>query len=131
MNDTLGMRLAKRGTIEDPGTIRQRMRCVDLADFGCQPERFRRDAEKLGRVAQVEPWLDSIRLRPVGGNPVMRSQRRHPLAGPTIAMAGGQPVPVEDAGDQIIVGDEDQLPDGGDDVLRGAIALTAPSARQA
>ncbi len=103
MNDTLGGQLAKRGAVEDPGTIRQRMHCV----FGCQPERLRRDAEKPGSVAQVEPRLDSIRLRPVDGNPVMRSQRRHPLAGPAIAMAGGQPVPVEDAGDQIIVGDED------------------------
>ena len=61
----------------------------------------------------------------------MRSQSCHPLAGPAIAIAGGQPVPVENAGDQIIVGDKDQLPDGGDDVLRGAVALTAPSAQQA
>jgi len=37
MNDTLGGRLAKRGAVEDPGTIRQRMHCVDFADFGCQP----------------------------------------------------------------------------------------------
>ena len=67
MNDTLGGRLAKRGAVEDPGTIRQRMHCVDFADFGCQSERLRRDAEKPGSVAQVEPRLDSIRLRPVKG----------------------------------------------------------------
>jgi len=44
------------------------MRCVDLADFAASLSVFRRDAEKLSRVAQVEPWLVSIRLRPVDGN---------------------------------------------------------------
>ena len=53
-------------------------------------------------------------------------QRCHALARPAIAVTGEQAVPVENAGDQIIVRDEDQLSDGGNDVLRGAVALAAP-----
>ena len=62
---------------------------------------------------------------------MVRSQCCHPLAGPAVATACGQSVPVEDAGKEIIIGDEDQLPNGGDEIGRCAFALTAPASRQA
>jgi hypothetical protein len=55
----------------------------------------------------------------------MQSQRRHWFPGPAIAIATarGQLVLIENAGDQFIIGDKDKLPNSGDDVLRGAVAL--------
>jgi hypothetical protein len=47
----------------------------------------------------------------------MRSQRCHSFPGPAIAIARGQLVAIEDAGDQVIIGDKDKLSNGGDDVL--------------
>jgi hypothetical protein len=40
-------------------------------------------------------------------------------------VAGHQAVPVEDAGNQIIIGDENQLADGGEHVGGDAVALSA------
>lgn len=61
----------------------------------------------------------------------MRPERSDPLPCPAIAVAGHQAIPVEDAGNQVIIGDENQLPDGGQDVGRSAVALSAPPPRQA
>ena len=62
---------------------------------------------------------------------MVRSERCHALSGPAIAMAGDELIPVEDAGNEIVVGDEREMADGGDDIGRGAVALTFPTARQA
>ena len=48
-----------------------------------------------------------------------------------MSVAGLQTVPIEDAGDQIVLGDENKLSDRRDDIGRRAIALTAPALRQA
>ena len=48
---------------------------------------------------------------------VMRSKRRHSFPGPAIATARGQLVAIEDTGNQFIIGDQDKLSNGGDDVL--------------
>ena len=45
-------------------------------------------------------------------------------------MAGHQNVSIEDAGNQIIIGDEHQLPDGRDDIAGGAVALPSATLRQ-
>src|SRR5262249_1852599 len=57
------------------------------------------------------------------GIPMMGSQRSDALARPTIAMAGRQLIPIENARDQIIVRNEHQLSYGLDDVRRGGVAL--------
>src|SRR5258705_13584494 len=44
---------------------------------------------------------------------------------------GHPAVPVEDAGDQIIIGDENQLADGGEHVGGDAVAVSAAGPRQA
>jgi len=47
----------------------------------------------------------------------MRSKRRHSFPGPAIATARGQLVAIENTGNQFIIGDQDKLSNGGDDVL--------------
>ena len=61
----------------------------------------------------------------------MRPERGDPLSGPSVAMAGQQTVSVEDAGNQIIGGDENELTDGRDDLGGGAVALASTPLRQA
>ena len=107
------------------------MNGLDLASFGGKPERLGADAEKRGRFGQIEPGLDAVRSRAIDRDLVVRPQRGHALARPTIAVASDKSVPVQNAGNQIIIGDEHELPDGGDDVGGGAVALASAPARQA
>ncbi len=93
--------------------------------------RVRCNAEEARRLVQVEPRLVAIRRRPEDRDLVMRSVCGDPLPSPAIAMLGHQAVAIENAGDQIIAGDQHQLPDGRDDIARGAVALSAPALRQA
>ena len=59
----------------------------------------------------------------------MRPERGDPLPCPAIAVAGHQAIPVEDAGNQIIIGDENQLADGGEDVGGDPVARSAATPR--
>jgi hypothetical protein len=61
----------------------------------------------------------------------MRAQRGDAFARPAVAVAGEEAVPVQDAGDEIVAGEEHQLPHGGDDVGRSAVTLSLAPARQA
>ena len=61
----------------------------------------------------------------------MGAQRGDACACPAIAMSRDQAVAVQDAGDEVVVGDQHQLMHGGDNVGRGAVALAAPSPGQA
>src|ERR1700682_2558549 len=88
---------------------------VDLARFDGEPERLRCNAEQTRRLVQITPWLVPIWRRPKDRDLMMRPERADPLPCPAIAVAGHQAVPVEDAGNQIIIGDENQLADGGED----------------
>jgi len=88
----------------------------DFARFGGEPERLRCNAEQTRRLVQIEPWLVPIWRRPKDRDLMMRLERGDPLPCPAIAVAGHQAVPVEDAGNQTIIGDENQLADGGDAV---------------
>jgi hypothetical protein len=60
INEALSGRFAKYGAAEDPGTIRQGVRGVDLAIFGGKPERLWGNAEQPRGLAQVEPRLDPV-----------------------------------------------------------------------
>src|SRR3954464_69828 len=105
------------------------MNAFDLARFGGDPERLRRDAEQTCGLVQIEPWLYPIHRWPEDRDLLIRPERGHPLAGPAIAVAGHQAVSIEDAGNQIIIGDEHQLPYGCDDVAGGAVALSSATLR--
>ena len=74
---------------------------------------------------QIKPWLVAIRRRPKDRDLMMRPERGDPLPCPPIVAAGHQTVPIEDAGNQIIIGDENQLADGGEDVGGDAVARSA------
>lgn len=71
VSDALGGRLVERSAVKDPRPVREGMHGVDLALFGRQPERFGRDAEKLRRLAQVQPRFDSVGLGSIDRNLVM------------------------------------------------------------
>src|SRR5258708_38995956 len=77
------------------------------------------------RLVQIKPWLVPVWRRPKDRDLMMRPERADPLPCPAIAVAGHQAVPVEDAGNQIIIGDENQLADGGEHVGGDAVALSA------
>ena len=85
------------------------MNRFDLAGFRRQPERFGRDMEKSRGFAEVQPRFDSVIGGLVDGNAMMRAQRGDALTRPAIAIACHQPVPVQDAGDKIVIGDQHQL----------------------
>ena len=107
------------------------MNCLDLATLRCQPERLGCDTEKACSVAEVQPRLDPIIGGLVDGDAVMRAQRRNPLTGPAIAIARDQSVPVQDAGDEIIIGYQHQLPHGSNHIGCCAVTLPAPTFWQA
>ena len=108
--------LVRRALAEQPRTIRQWMNTFDLACFRGEPEGLRHNAEETRGLAQIEPRLVPVRRRPEDRDLVMRPERGNPLARPAIAMAGHQAVPVENAGNQVIIGDKDQLAHSSDDV---------------
>src|SRR5260370_11035410 len=57
----------------------------------------------------------------------MRSQRSNTLACPAIAVACDETIAVQDAGDEIVIGDRCQLAHSDEDVGGGAVALPASS----
>ena len=107
------------------------MGAVDLAPFGGQPQCLGADLKMCRGLGQVEPFGLLVLGRTVNRNLVMRSERSHALPRPTIAMACGELVAVENAGNQIVISNPDQKPNRRDDVMRGAVALPAPAPRQA
>lgn len=84
-----------------------------------------------GCFCQVEPWFDATSCRTEWRNLSMRTQRANPFACPAIAVAGAQPVPVQDTCDQVVIGNACELADGLDCFGGCAVTLTAPSAWQA
>src|SRR4029077_12002704 len=112
-------------------TIREGVNRLDLAGLSCQPERSGRDMEKLRGLTEVQPRFDSVIGGFVDGNAVMRAQRGDTLTGPAIAMACHQTVPVQDAGDEIVIGNQHQLSNCGNHMDGGAVALPTPPSGQA
>jgi hypothetical protein len=58
---------------------------------------------------QAEPRLDTVRSGAEYWDLVMRPKCGDALTGPSVAMAGQQTVSVEDAGNEIVAGDESEL----------------------
>src|SRR4249920_3033867 len=106
------------------------MEGVSLPAFGGEPERLLADAEELGRPGQVQPGFDAVCGRAPHRDAMVGAQRRPTLAGPTIAMTREELVAVQNARNEIVIGDAHQQPNGGDYVGRGAVALAASSSWQ-
>ena len=44
------------------------------------------------------------------------TQCRHTLPRPAMTVAGHKLIPIQEAGDEIVIGDQNQIPDGGKDI---------------
>jgi hypothetical protein len=100
---------------------------IDLTRCGCQPERLGTYVKKSSCPCEVEPRLDPVGCRTIDKDAMVGSKRSDALTRPAIVVTGPQLIPIKNARDEIVVGDEHQLPDGIDDIGRGGIALaTAP-----
>jgi hypothetical protein len=119
---------AQRGAAEDPGAFGERMKRLDLGVFSGKAQGLGADAKMSGGFGQIEPALDAILGSTVHRDLLMRTQWGYALARPAVAVARRQRVPVQQAGYQIIICDEDQLPDCADDVGGGAVSLASTPA---
>jgi len=81
-------------------------------------------------LAEIEPRLIPIFGWLVHWNAVMRAQRGDALACPAVAVTGDEAIPIEDAGDDIIIRDQHELANSGNHIGRGAVALTAAASGQ-
>jgi hypothetical protein len=85
------------------------MNRFDFTSFRRQSESSGRDMEKPRGFAEIQPRFDPVFGGLVDGNAVVRAQRRDALTRPAIAIACHQSVPVQDAGDESVIGDQHQL----------------------
>src|SRR5262249_36492791 len=120
----------QRGAAEEPGALGKRVKRLNFGIFGGNPQRLWVDREMSGSSGQIEPRFDPVLCRTVHRNLVMRPQCCSPLARPAVAVPSGQLVPVQQPGDQIIIGNEYELPNSVDDIRSGTVALAAPPAGQ-
>src|SRR5262249_16945009 len=65
--DVTRWRCGQNGTAEDPGTVRQRVECLDLTSFRRNPECFWRHLKKPRGIVEVNPRFDSVVSRLVDG----------------------------------------------------------------
>src|SRR5262249_54935488 len=89
--------MARAGAVE---RVRQRVECLDLTSFRRNPECFWRHLKKPRGIVEVKPRFDSVVSRLVDDDTVIGAQRGDTLARPAIAIAGHQPVSVQDPGDE-------------------------------
>jgi hypothetical protein len=122
--------LYRRPVVEDPGTFSKWMGRVDFTRFGGKAEHFGADVQKSGCLCEIEPGFDAIGSGTIDRNPVMRPERRHALARPTIAVAGDNFVSIQNTGDEIVAGEQNEFSDGGDYIGRSAVALPFALSRQ-
>ena len=85
------------------------MNSLDFAGFRSQSERSGRDMEKSRGLAEVQPRFDPVIGWLVHSNTVMRAQRGDAFTRPAISMACHQSVPVQDTGDEIVIGYQHHL----------------------
>ena len=88
----------------------------DLAGLRRQSEGFGRDLEKPRGVAEIEPRFDPVISRFEHRNAVMRAQRCDALPRPSVAVTSDKAIPVQCAGDEIVIGDQHQLADSRDHI---------------
>ena len=100
------------------------------ASFRSQSKGARRDSDEGGRLAKIEPGVEPVRCLAIDRDTIAGSQRGHAFAGPTIAVPCLQTVAVENACDDVVLGDQRQCAHSLDDIGGCAVALTPPAARQ-
>jgi len=115
---------------EQPGAVGEGVRGVDLPSLGGEPQGSRGYSDGGRGFVQIEPWLEAILRRVMDGDLVVGAQRGDALAAPSVAVAGPEPVAIEDAGNDIVLHDECEAAHGLDDVGRCAVALPPSAAWQ-
>ncbi len=78
------------------------MHGLDPAGLGGKAQRLGADPQEGGGLVEVQPGSAFLRSALVYRDPVVRPQRRHALAGPAVSVAGPQPVPVQQARDEVV-----------------------------
>lgn len=105
------------------------MDSVDLASHGRQPEGLRSHLEQCRRLIESQPGADAFRSRAEARNLAIGAERTDAFSGPAIAVAGPQPIAIEQARERIISGKQDELADGFHRLEWRAVALSAPPSR--
>ena len=80
---------------------------------------------------EIEPRFIPIFGWLVHWNAVMRTQRGDALTRPAVAMTRDEAIPVEDAGNDIIIGDQHELANSGNHIGCSVITLTTTAFGQA
>ena len=130
-DDHLYVQSVECSATKGPWPVWKWMNGVDLASYGCQSECLGADIEKRRRPRQIEPRLNSVWRGAINRDLVVGSECSDALARPAIAVARGQLVPVENTGDEIVVGEQHQGSDCSEDIVRGTVALSTATLRQA
>ena len=105
-SEGLGGRPFELRPSEEPWSIVERVQRVDLTSFCGDPERPRRYADQRRGLTEIEPGFDAVLRRSIHGDPVARPQRGYPLPGPSVTVAGLDAIAIEDAGDDVVLGDQ-------------------------
>ncbi len=108
---------------EEPWSIVERVQRVEITSFCGDPERARGYADQSRGLTEIEPGFDAVLRRSIHGDPVARSQRGYPLPGPSVTVACLDAIRIEDAGDDVVLGDKGEYAHGVDNVGPRAVAL--------
>jgi hypothetical protein len=117
-------------SLEYPRAVAKWVERIDLASFCGQLQSSWRDADECRCVAKVEPGLNTIVGRPMHRDSVLRAERSHLLADPSIAVACLNAVAIEQTGYDIVLGNKGKLTNRFNDVGWRAVALPATASRQ-
>ena len=117
-------------SFEYPRAVVKWVQRIDLASFCSELQSSWRDADECCCVAQVKPGLNAIVGRPMHRDPVLRAERGHLLADPSIAVACLNAVAIEQTRYDIVLGDKGKLVNRLNDVDWRAVALPATASRQ-
>ena len=129
-SESLSRRSFKICSFEYPRAVVKWMERIDLASFCGELQSSWRDADEYCCVTKVEPGLNTIVGRPMHRGPVLRAERSHLLADPSIAIACLNGVAIEQTGYDIVLGDKGKLANRFNDVGWRAVALPATASRQ-
>lgn len=89
---------------------------IDRPGFGGEAQRLRRDLQELRGIAQIEPRLSATFVGLEDWDAIAGAQGRDALAGPPMAVTGLETIAVENARNQIVVGDQGQPTHGFDNI---------------
>ena len=112
-------RVVEVTSVEQPGTVAQRMRGGHGPPLGFEPEGLQGDARVSCRCGQVHPSLGLLPLGAVDRNPAIGAHGGHSHAAPAVTSAGQDAIAVEVGGNERVVADSSQVAHDIDHVRAG------------